>query len=450
MRNLKIINLFFLALSLILFLSSPKEYNYYFCLLINILFIIQNILYFFISKRGLVSFEFFFMLSFYCVNFIYPVFYFPTNPTFAVFKYAFNYNIICKATAVAFFAYALYMFGLVIRRYSNIDEDFTFHSDTFSPYFFRNILFIFSILTIYYISSVGVNFFNGYEWYQDQENINPITSFIEYFGDLSSMFVLFVPKISTRLRYFSIILLFTIIYLLSGSRNMPLDFILILVVAFNERIFKMPSLLFLAIIFIGIFVFTVLGYAREEGLFNALSINNGLDMAKDSSFFDFASDLIINNRNLYVLIDFADTHGLTYGLTMLSGVLGLVPYLGTYVSNVFGIPLDFMYTPGFNTYLEFGHGSYYGLGGNMVADVYLSFGLYGVIIAFFLFGLFISKLIEQYKHNVYYYIIYFNLVAASVFINRESYLLPLRGVVYSLFIFWIMNVMYKNNLKKLE
>lgn len=434
----KFINILFLAFSLILYFVAPTIYDYNYCLLINIAFIIQNLLYFTITKRSLLSFEFFFMFAFYFVNFIYPIAYFPTNPTFGVFEFSFNYEIICKSTAIAFVAYTCYMFGLSLIK-PNTEDVIEFDSSKLSKSFYNILLFLFLIISISYIVSVGEDFFKGYDWYTDESNSSPFVSFINLFGSLLAMFVFFIQKTFRKSIYLFILVLFVIIYLLSGSRNMPLGILIILLISFNEHVKKIPSTIFLSALVLGILIFSIIGNSRLDGVIDSSSIQAGITGNSENSFFDFAKDLVYNNRNLYVLVDFADNNGLTYGMTMLSSVIGIIPFLGTFITNTFGIPADFMYVAGFNTYLEFGFGSKWGLGGNIVADIYLSFGFVGVILAFTLLGLFVSKVIRNYKTDIRYYIIYFTMASLSVFMVRESFLLPFRGIVYSLIVYWLLN-----------
>ena len=440
---LKKVNIFFFIFSLVLNFFTPDDYNYTFCLLINIAFLLQNSIYFVLSRRSLVSFEFFFMFAFYFVNFIYPVAYFPNNPTYGVFKYDFNYQIISKATAVAYVAYTIYMFGLT---YKKTTQDITSQIDvsSFSKSFFPNLLIVFLGLAVSYIASVGYAFFSGYDWYVEEENYSPVVSFINMSASLFAMFLFFKEKKTERRMYAILLLTFISVYLISGSRNMPLGLLSIFVVTFHERVRKIPSFVFLLSIVGGMIVFYVISLVRVDSIMEVSDLSGSIATSTESSVFNFASDLVYNNRNLYVLMDFADNFGYTYGLTMLSSFLGLIPYAGTLVSNMLGVPLDFMYVAGFNTFLEFGLGSTFGLGGNMVADVYLSFGFPGVLVLFFSLGVFMSNVIGKYRTSIGYYIIYFTMLGNAVFVNRESFFLPLRPILYSILMFWILNKLFKN------
>ena len=439
---LRFINILFLVFSLVLYLDVPENYSFNYCLLINLSFVVQNILYFIISKRTLISFEFFFAFAFYFINFIYPVAYFPSNPTFEVFNFTFNYGVINKSTALAYVAFTCYMAGL--NWFRKDSQEMKINAEMFSGSFFVNLLVVFLTLAVSYIISVGNAFFSGYDWYVDEENYSPAVAFINMSASLFAMFLFLVKPQTKQFFYLIVLLLFISVYLLSGSRNMPLTLLIILLLSFNEIRRKIPSYVFLVMLAVGIMVFYFISTIRTDSVSQGLSLEEFFYNAAETSIFDFATDLIINNRNLYVLVDFADSNGYTYGMTMLSSVLMLIPFAGTFVSESFGIPLDFMYAAGFNTYLEFGFGSTYGLGGNIVADIYLAFGFTGVLIAFPLLGLFVSKVISQYRHSVRYYVVYCTLVGSSVFMNRESFLLPLRPILYSLLLFWILNSLLKH------
>ena len=260
----RFLNLIFIIYSVVLYYTAPTDFNFNFCLAINISIVIQAIMYFVFTKRSLVSFEFFFMFSFYFVNFIYPVFYFNTDPTFSVFGFPFNYHIICKSTAIAFVAFTTFIFGLTIRK-NTTEKYFSFEPKVFSNSFFRNSLLLFLFLSIYYISSIGAAFFNGYEWYVDEKNYNPIVSFMYIAALLFSMFVFYVPNNKKKNQYLFIIVFFIFLYLLSGSRNMPLGLSLILLVSFNDKVKKIPTPLFIATLAFGIFLLSFIANARGGG-----------------------------------------------------------------------------------------------------------------------------------------------------------------------------------------
>jgi oligosaccharide repeat unit polymerase len=381
------------------------------------------------------------MIAFFCVNFIYPVYYFPTDPSYSVFGFQFNYQIICKATSLAYVAFSIYLFGLTLRKYEPRDI-IDFPLEIFSKSFFRNLLLLFLILSISYIASVGANFFSGYDWFVDQidqQTYNPIITYLAYSSSLFAMFFFFNPDRRKKLLYSIIIISFIFIFTVSGSRTLPLGLALIIMISYNDKVKKIPTIPFLSFIILGFIVLSFIANARFGGIADSAYFENGIKATSDNSTLDFTNDLVVNNRNLYVLVDYADNHGLTFGLNMLASVIGIIPGAVTLFSNTFNIPVDFMTAAGFNTFLEFGLGSTWGLGGNMVGDVYLSFGFIGVLLAFFFLGIFVSKVISCYKTNVSYYITYCILTFSSIYMNRESFFMPLRGILFSIIIFWLLN-----------
>jgi hypothetical protein len=101
-------NIAFTIAATVLYIKAPWTYSYDYCVTLMALFIGQNVLYFATNKREhWLGFEFFFALSFFLVNFVYPVFYAPTERIYwSFFSFAFNDNYVTRATALAYFGYA--------------------------------------------------------------------------------------------------------------------------------------------------------------------------------------------------------------------------------------------------------------------------------------------------------------------------------------------------------
>ena len=108
-----LLNIAFAIASIFLFLNAPGVYDYDYCVLLMSLFIAQNVLYFATNKRKhWLGFEFFFAISFFLVNFVYPVFYAPTERIYwSFFSYTFPDDAVTRCTALAYFGYAWFMLG---------------------------------------------------------------------------------------------------------------------------------------------------------------------------------------------------------------------------------------------------------------------------------------------------------------------------------------------------
>lgn len=147
-------------------------------------------------------------------------------------------------------------------------------------------------------------------------------------------------------------------------------------------------------------------------------------------------DLTIPVRNTYTVFQYVDSHGFTYGESMLLGVSGVVPLMPSLVKSIFPDLQDgsaevltaFTFED-LNTPEEFR----IGLGTTIIADIYLSFGLLGSIFLMFGLGLYINKITQRSLSLDYYAIIMLGtMLGNAIFIVRAGYVHPLRFVVLAL------------------
>ena len=126
-----LLNIAFAIAATVLYIKAPWTYSYDYCVALMVCFIAQNVLFFVSNKRkNWLGFEFFFALSFFLVNFVYPVFYAPTERIYwSFFSFSFNDNFVTRATALAYFGYAWYMLGatriLQLNREEPTEPTFT-------------------------------------------------------------------------------------------------------------------------------------------------------------------------------------------------------------------------------------------------------------------------------------------------------------------------------------
>jgi oligosaccharide repeat unit polymerase len=152
------------------------------------------------------------------------------------------------------------------------------------------------------------------------------------------------------------------------------------------------------------------------------------------------SDLTIPARSTYNAIEYTEQYGYTYGKTMSLGLLGVVPFLPSlvtgghntefgsaelltdYTNTVNNIPLDYRI----------------GLGTTIIGDIYLSFGLIGVILLMYFLGRFINRYLLQTLSMKYHAIIIMaGMLANCVFLVRASYTHAVRYVLWALIIAYI-------------
>ena len=72
-------------------------------------------------------------------------------------------------------------------------------------------------------------------------------------------------------------------------------------------------------------------------------------------------------------------------------------------------------------------------GTQCVVDIYISWGLFGVIILFFLFGRFIKWIYNKSNKNIYCMLVYIMLTSMSLYMPRDSILAFIRPMAYIIF-----------------
>lgn len=434
-----LINLLFLFISIFLYINAPSVYSYSYCVLLFLLFIIFNIVG---GWTGLfkekASFEFFFMISFFMTNFIYPVFYFQENPNVGFFFYSFDRNIITKSTALALMAYSCYM--LTVINYSQ-NKFLDLSRAEVSKNVYVCFLFFSIVGFIGFVLFGGLTYLNGIYGSQNVEwgTIGIYSYFLllsSYCNTIILPFVWTQKNIIIKYSSFLIFLSIIIIFLSAGSRMLVVSMFLTLLISYNFFVRRIPLLTILILTFISsIFLYLISIFRLIDGEFN-LDIATK-ELSSGSSIFDPFMDLIINNRNLYVLVDYVDSQSSFYFINYFAKVIEIIPFSGKFM-DFLGIP-EFMRSD-FPTFLEFGkNNDGLGLGSNIVGEAYLAFGFYGVFFTFLLFGYSIKIIKKKAVNNNYFVVIFFIICSLSVLLSRIPPLISFKILFWPVLLLFIMN-----------
>jgi oligosaccharide repeat unit polymerase len=391
------------------------------------------------TDKNLVCFEFFFLISFGLTNFIYPIVYYPTNSYFAIFEMPFNELIISKSTAIAFFAYSCYMLSI-----SQINKEKTVKTKNFFVFDekqIRTLFFLTLVSFILYVIAGGLTQLQSV--YSGDGDIREVGIF-SYFNNLLVLFCYLMLMFDFRQKnrrnmviFMAFVLMFIVLLLMTGSRTQALAFGLILLTSFGLHIRRFRTVEVLVIMAVGVALMSFVALARVSNILEGDWVAEAQGKADFSSSFDLFSDLVTNNRNLYVLIDYADNVEHTYFTGMISDITSPVPGLFRLVSENSDLPVELMTGGALPTYLELGEDSAWGLGTNMVGEAYLAFGLPGVIFFFFVLGWIIRKSRAEMNYNIYAYVIYFLFVSHAVFYPRAPILYNPRNIIWSLLIIFV-------------
>lgn len=433
------VNSVFCFSSLILYFFSPGIYNFYYCLLIMICYFAFNLFFFLFDetiKRVGIGFEFFFFFAFFMANFIYPIFYFNDNPNVSLFSFSFNENIITKSTSLALVGYSFYILGATNYKKVNLLSNLNLKNNNTlgGGYIVLTLMFY-----LMYVFFGGLELLTGvYKGEADIEEVS-LSSYTYVIFEILILTLtwLFFLLNNRALKIASMILIFSVIVgmLLTGSRNLSVAILLIIFCGITRYIVKVPKIIVLILIFIGASIMYFIQLLRSFGGRGDadLAINA---FNESSSFFDPFLDLIINNRNLYVLVDFVDNFNYVYFYNILTSLFGFLPSTQIIIS-LFNIP-SYFFSGKFTTFLEFGSNSTFGLGTNMVGEAYLSLGLVGVVLVFFLIGRVVRFFRNGSFTNSYYSLAYFILISQSVFMVRMDYLFWSRKLIWALLFFFLI------------
>jgi len=441
-----IVNILFSILSLCLVYLAPTEYSYSFCVTINVLFVVQNILYFSLrNDDGLVCFEFFFMLAFWFTNFVYPVFYYPTNPHFSMFSSKFNENIITKSTAIAYLGYSVFLLGI-----SNSRRMLSYYANK-DPFVFDNrklkLLFYFSFIFFFFYMTFGglEHLRNVYSGGADIRQVGVYSYFLNLFTIATLLMAMFLFRQKNR-KIISIygfyLLVVMLLFISTGTRGIVLGIGLILLFTYNKYVRRISKIQLITLIVFGALFLTFIVYGRTTSLFSKHWMDAMVLKLRVTSFFDLFSDLIINNRNLYVLVNYADSVRHTYFFGMLTDIVSPIPGLARYIIGIFHVPVELITGGALPTYLTLGPNSALGLGTNMIGEAYVSFGLFGVICFMYILGWIIKASRNASEYNIYAFVIYYLFVSHTVFYPRAPILFEPRTIVWSLILIYFLTKKY--------
>ena len=430
--------LILLCISLILYYFAPNYYSFGYCLWVQNLFI-ASAAFVIISdiQNEKVGFNLLFSISFFFTNFVYPVYIYPVDPHYSLFSFSFNEQVISKCTALAQVAYAAYACGYLWKihkekTFVHLGIDFSASSKQI-----RTIsIFVFTYFLLFLFSG-GLDYFED-RYIRGEMSSNMVAQYLMLFFPTIIIFygsLIFLCRRRKQITFiYGLLTLIALILLSSGTRTFPLLIFSSLLVIYCTR--NKVSLSFVVpCIIIGILLMSFIGDVRNEEIITSYQFN---DRTSEFGFLEHFSDLFINNRNLYVFYDFVDNNSYTYGLSMVSGLLSPIPFAQNIFQALTEIPYYLLGSASLSTFLTLGDPPAFGLGTNIVGDVYLAFGLIGVLIFFFALGrLIIYSRRRALNGSFIYIIVYLSLAADAIYMCRAAYFDALRMIAWALILTYI-------------
>ncbi len=437
-----LLNIAFAIVATVLYIKAPWTYSYDYCVTLMTLFIAQNVLFFATDKRQhWLGFEFFFAISFFLVNFVYPVFYAPYEDRiyWSFFSYSFNDDYVTRSTALAYFGYAWYMLGatrlLQLQREEPSHPTFTVSM--------RQYIWFFGITIVAWLLFVATGGLAALQSvYAEGSNLRDVGIY-SYFNNIFTIGCYFMAIFLFRLPkqkwwfYLLVILYFMLILLSTGSRQLAVGLALILVTGFSLYVYHLKWWQVLLLIAGGTTVLFLVMTLRTEGLdFGAWQ--QKLAQTKLDNFWDIFEDLIVNDVNLFRLFGWAQENDLTWFQGMTLDIASPIPGLGSHIIANSDVPPQMLHGGDLPSYLFLGPDATWGTGTNMVGEAYRSFGAVGTAVAMFLIGLWVKESYYRANNSIYWYLMYFLLVGHALIYPRAPLLFDPRLVIWSLLLLSIV------------
>ena len=132
-------------------------------------------------------------------------------------------------------------------------------------------------------------------------------------------------------------------------------------------------------------------------------------------------DVIPVNLDYYLGLHYVDHHGSYKPGRIIVYLLKPIPFVPSYLTNTFfegDITTGNLLTEYNKKIVDVGS-STQGLGTHCIVDVYMSWGIVGVVLLFMIFGMIVGKCYTN-ANKFYSLLIYCGLMAGAIYIPRES------------------------------
>lgn len=228
----------------------------------------------------------------------------------------------------------------------------------------------------------------------------------------------------------SFLLFFLFLQFLVGDRGPIISLVLANVVAFYALTRKKIRLIFLLLILIGgAFVLTAIGSVRRTT--NTLSMSDiiAYEKTKNTSTISPTTMELAGSYNtfVYTVANVPSKRDYFYGKMQLRELVISVPFLYRFVPWAFSDISHENSSTDYCTFLIQGYNRTYGNGSSLLADIYLDFGLYGIIFVMFLIGLLLYKLDFElyYGGNLSWILLGIVIFSFSLYVSRATLSMPL-------------------------
>tara|TARA_R110002051_G_scaffold31371_2_gene71522 strand:+ start:4271 stop:5635 length:1365 start_codon:yes stop_codon:yes gene_type:complete len=240
--------------------------------------------------------------------------------------------------------------------------------------------------------------------------------------------------------YLVIVVVYVVLFLLIGDRGGPLTLILTILLLVGSLVRKFKFYEVFLITLLGGVVMTLIGLGRSEA--SGLDIfGAGSEKFEVSSGYDTTLELANSVRTVNATVaEVPVKHDYFYGALWVTQLLSPIPFAQSIYMEIMDLEWYEVDSSGYITYLVLGKYPTWGLGTSLIADIYVNFGLIGIIFFMFLLGIFIKRLsIElQNPSNYKWFIMAITVGGVSFYYSRSNYLMSFRDIIWGFLFFKLM------------
>ena len=133
-------------------------------------------------------------------------------------------------------------------------------------------------------------------------------------------------------------------------------------------------------------------------------------------------------------------HDYFYGSLWVTQILSPIPFAQSIYMDIIDLEWFEIDSSGYITYLVLGKYPTWGLGTSIIADIYVNFGLIGIIFFMLILGLFIKRLSIELKNPSDYkwFIMAITMGGISFYYARSNYLMSFRDIIWGFLFFKLM------------
>ena len=439
-----------LIAALVLYYCAPQTYSLSYCYVCLALFLFAFlVIYKEKCRYNLICFEFIFSITFFFTNYTYPIFYYPINPYFSLFHLDFPEEYVSSACALATIGYIAFCIGSLKYRFTDISVNSNSLTHRFKiPSLYVPITIVLTVLLMIPLFDILMSGVYDIDW--GEGSIYKVVADVFIYYIIFAKFTSGIPikrLILNNKLFFFIVICYILEITIIGNRGMILRITILTLFLYTTFYKKINKGVVISLFVGGLMLLYYIGIVRGGGEFEGF---DNFDNKEIPVILQAGKDLTINNRSLYVLMDYYHKYGPTYGRTWLMNILSIIPYGQSTYLSISGASLSDVNSAYLVTDLHFSgvmEDDIIGLGTNLIGDIYVCFGLLGVIIFMYILGRGLSfAYTKGIKGNLVCLFIYAMMFMDCIILTRSTYLTSTRPITWGLALYVLAKISDNNRI----